>query len=45
VEPQAVAAAMTAAPEAIEIGEVATVAQLGGRYVEATLEATGRVHP
>jgi phosphoribosylformylglycinamidine cyclo-ligase len=45
VEPQAVAAAMTAAPEAIEIGEVATAAELGSRYVEATLEATGRVHP
>jgi phosphoribosylformylglycinamidine cyclo-ligase len=45
VESRAVAAAMAAAPEAIEIGEVATVAALGGRYVEATLEATGRVHP
>jgi len=45
VEPRAVAAAMAASPEAIEIGEVATVAQLGGRYVEGTLQATGRVHP
>jgi len=45
VDPRAVAAAMAAAPEAIEIGEVATVAQLGSRYVEGTLQATGRVHP
>jgi phosphoribosylformylglycinamidine cyclo-ligase len=45
VAPDAVPAAMAAAPEAIEIGEVASVADLGSRYVEDTLEATGRVHP
>jgi phosphoribosylformylglycinamidine cyclo-ligase len=45
VAPDAVPAAMAAAPEAIEIGEVAPVADLGSRYVEDTLEATGRVHP
>ncbi|HEX7949274.1 MAG TPA: phosphoribosylformylglycinamidine cyclo-ligase [Candidatus Limnocylindrales bacterium] len=45
VSPDAVAAAVAAAPDAIVIGEVAPAAELGGRYVEATLEATGRVHP
>jgi phosphoribosylformylglycinamidine cyclo-ligase len=45
VAPDAVPAAMAAAPEAIEIGEVATAAALGSRYAEGTLEATGRVHP
>jgi len=45
VAPEAAPAAMAAAPEAIEIGEVATVAELGSRYVEGTLEATGRAHP
>ena len=45
VAPDAVAAAVAAAPDAIVIGEVALAADLGARYVEGTLEATGRVHP
>jgi phosphoribosylformylglycinamidine cyclo-ligase len=45
VEPAAVQAAMAAAPDAIVIGEVAPATELGSRYVEATLESTGRVHP
>jgi phosphoribosylformylglycinamidine cyclo-ligase len=43
--PEAIPAAQAAAPEAMVIGEVAPAAELGGRYVEATLERTGRVHP
>jgi phosphoribosylformylglycinamidine cyclo-ligase len=45
VSPDAIPAAVAAVPEAIVIGEVASVGELGGRYVEATLERTGRVHP
>ncbi|HEY2916359.1 MAG TPA: phosphoribosylformylglycinamidine cyclo-ligase [Candidatus Limnocylindrales bacterium] len=43
--PEAMPAAMAAVPEAILIGEVELASRLGGRYVEGTLEHTGRVHP
>jgi hypothetical protein len=36
---------MAAVPEAILIGEIESAETLGARYVEATLERTGRVHP
>lgn len=39
VAPEAASALTAAAPEAILIGEVATVAELGGRYVEGRLVA------
>jgi hypothetical protein len=45
IEADALPAAISAAPDAIVIGEVATAADLGGRYLEATLEWSGRVHP
>jgi phosphoribosylformylglycinamidine cyclo-ligase len=45
VDPAAVPAAMSAAPDAIVVGEVGDAADLGGRYVEETLTLTGRVHP
>jgi phosphoribosylformylglycinamidine cyclo-ligase len=45
IPPGSVAAATAALPDAIVIGEVAPAAELEGRYVEATLVATGRVHP
>jgi phosphoribosylformylglycinamidine cyclo-ligase len=39
VGPQAVDAVQQAAPEALLVGEVVTAAELGGRYVEASLDA------
>jgi phosphoribosylformylglycinamidine cyclo-ligase len=45
VDPAAVPAAMSAAPDAIVVGEVGDAAELGGRYLEGTLTLTGRVHP
>lgn len=45
VPPGGVVPAMAAAPDAIVIGEVAPAAELGGRYLEATLLSTGKVHP
>jgi phosphoribosylformylglycinamidine cyclo-ligase len=45
VPPDAIPAAIASVPDAMVVGEVAAVGDLGARYVEGTLELTGRVHP
>jgi hypothetical protein len=41
IDPGAATALAAALPDAVLVGEVATVASLGARYVEGTLQVAG----